>query len=117
MSSLARKFRTEEIQQPKKQIQPKVRKRLITKGEKFLYIAFACVICFFSVKIISNQTHIYKVNKEIQLMQNTIEKQEKNTEDLKAQVNELSNYKRVLETAKEQGLKNNANNVKVVQNQ
>ncbi|CEE01301.1 MULTISPECIES: cell division protein FtsL [Bacillaceae] len=114
MSNLAKKYQSVEIQQPKTLAKPKVKKNLFTKGEKVLYILFATVVCFFSVKIVSNQAHIYQVNKEIQQVEATIEKQEKVTEDLKAQMNEYSNYKRVMQEAKEQGLKNNADNVKVV---
>lgn len=116
MSNLARKYQVQEVQQPKKSFKPKVKKSLFTKGEKFLYIVFACIVFYFSTKIISNQAHIYEVNKEIQQVETTMTEQQKVTEDLKAQVNELSEYSRVLETAKKQGLKINENNVKVVQN-
>lgn len=90
------------------------KKSKVTKGEKFFYFVFAAVLCVFSVNIIGNQANIYQVNKEIQLIQTNIESQEKVTQDLQAQVNELSEYGRLLEAAKKQGLTMNDQNVKVV---
>ncbi|WP_026574788.1 cell division protein FtsL [Bacillus sp. UNC438CL73TsuS30] len=117
MSNLARKYQeqqqvTETVQE---KLKVKVKKSWLTPGEKVLGIAFAGMVCFGAVHMISNQSQIWQVNKSIQETTNSIEKQKKVNNDLKVQVSELSTYERIYEKAKEMGLVLNENNVKVVQ--
>lgn len=118
MSNLAKKYFQQEVVQP--QTKPDYRpstnkKRLkITKGEKYIYLLFG-IICFcLSYVIITNQTSIYKVNREIEAVNVKIDEQLRETEDLQSQVNVLLEYDRVLKVAKEKGLKLQNNNVKGV---
>lgn len=120
MANLARKLRQE--QQPQQMQQPqqapkKVRKQKswLSPGEKMLGIAFGAVVCFGSVHIISNQSSIYELNKEIQDTQVTIQEQQKSNSDLTIQVSELSQYDRIKDKARALGLELNEQNVKVVQ--
>ncbi|MCQ6273995.1 cell division protein FtsL [Bacillus sp. V3B] len=120
MANLARKLRQEQQTQQTQQA-PKVskkvqkQKRWLSPGEKILGIAFGVVICFGSVQIISNQSSIYELNKEIQDTQVTIQEQQKLNSDLTVQISELSQYDRIKEKARELGLELNEQNVKVVQ--
>lgn len=114
MSNLARKLQQREFQSPKKTEKPAVKKSKITKGEKFFYIMFIAILCIFSVEIIGNQASIYQVNKEIQMIQVEMDEQEKVTQVLQSQVDELRDYSRLLEEAEKLGLKMDENNVKSV---
>lgn len=93
----------------------KVRKSWLTPGEKILGVAFAGIVCFGAIHIISNQAKIYEVNKDIQKVEDKIKAQQQVNSDLQAQVKGLSNYQRIYEKAKKMGLQLNENNIKVVQ--
>jgi cell division protein FtsL len=116
MSNLAKKIQQEQeqrtIQEPKKKI---LKKAWFSPGEKILGLVFGAVVCIGAVQIISNQADIYKVNKEIQVTQASIQEQQKVNSDLEVQVSELSMYERIKEKAEKLGLEFNENNVKVVQ--
>jgi cell division protein FtsL len=120
MANLARKLRQEQETQETQQTQQapkKVRKRKswLSPGEKILGIAFGVVVCFGSVHIISNQSSIYELNKEIQDTQTMIQEQQKSNSDLTMQISELSQYDRIKDKARALGLELNDQNVKVVQ--
>jgi cell division protein FtsL len=124
MSNLARELEQQQ-QQRQKQQQPTqdiqkqkkaVKKSWLTPGEKFLSLAFAGLVCLGAVQMISNQAKIYKVNEDIQKVEDSIQNQTKVNADLKVQVSKLSNYSRISDKAKKMGLELNENNVKVVQN-
>lgn len=117
MANLARKLRQEQQTQQTQQAPKKVRKqkRWLSPGEKILGIAFGAVVCFGSVHIISNQSSIYELNKEIQDTQAMIQEQQKSNSDLTIQVSELSQYDRIKDKARALGLELNDQNVKVVQ--
>ncbi|OIK14040.1 cell division protein FtsL [Bacillus sp. MUM 116] len=117
MSNLARKYQEQQQVSESIQAKPKVivKKSWLTPGEKVLGIAFAGMVCFGAIHMISNQAQIWQVNKAIQESESTIEMQKKANNDLKVQVSELSTYERIYEKAKEMGLVLNENNVKVVQ--
>jgi cell division protein FtsL len=118
LSNLARKY-----QQQQKPAEPAIQERshiavkksMFTPGEKIIGLVFTGLVCFGAVHIISNQTEIYQVNKDIQDVQTSIKEQQKVNSDLQVQVKDLSNYNRILEKAKKMGLVLNQNNVKVVQ--
>ncbi len=117
MGNLARKYQQQQQVVPTEQEQrngnPK--KYLLTPGEKILGLAFAGMVCFGAIHLISNQAEIYQVNKDIQDVQTTMKEQQKVNSDLQVQVSELSNYQRIWDKAKKMGLALNENNVKVVQ--
>ncbi|MBS4189123.1 cell division protein FtsL [Bacillus sp. FJAT-49705] len=120
MGNLARKLQQEHRNQPQKQIvqtpkKAKARNPWLSPGEKLLGLAFAGIVCFGAVNIVSNQAEIYGLNKAIQDTKVSIQEQERVNGDLEMQVSELSTYERIWEKAKELGLKLNENNVKVVQ--
>jgi cell division protein FtsL len=114
MSNLARKYRQME-QQDTRPVQKRSSMRAgITKGEKLIYIIAVAIICLLSIKIIANQSSIYSMNKEIQIVQSRIDEQEQITDDLQARVDELTDYQHLLALAKELGLKIDENHVKSV---
>ncbi|MGM0840838.1 MAG: cell division protein FtsL [Bacillota bacterium] len=121
MSNLARKYEQQKVEKTNQSVQanPKrlseERRSVITPGEKILVAIFAAVFCFLAVQIVTTQAAIYDVNKDVQHVESTIEKQEKANNDLKLQVSELSRYERILEKAKELGLNLKEKNVKVVE--
>lgn len=121
MSNLARKYEQQKVEKTNQSVQanPKrlseERRSVITPGEKILVAIFAAVFCFLAVQIVTTQAAIYDVNKDVQHVESTIEKQEKANNDLKLQVSELSMYERILEKAKELGLNLKEKNVKVVE--
>ncbi|MFS0782402.1 cell division protein FtsL [Bacillus sp. 1P06AnD] len=92
-----------------------VHKAKVTLGEKVLVVAFALILVFLAVKIVSNQYSIYTINKDIQKAEASVDEQVKENNDLKVQVSELSRYERIWEKASKLGLKLDENNVKVVQ--
>lgn len=120
MGNLAYKYSTQQKKQqqqtpmksPKKVIKET---RKITLGEKCLCGLFIAFILFAGVKMISNQVTIYKTNKEIQILEASIQTQQKINNDLHVEKENLSSYERILTKAKELGLKLNEKNVKVVQ--
>lgn len=117
MSNLARKYQQQNPAEPtvQERSNSSIKKSLFTPGEKLIGLAFAGLVCFGAVHIISNQTEIYQVNKDIQDVQTKIKEQQKINSDLQVQVKDLSNYSRILDKAKKMGLELNENNVKVVQ--
>lgn len=115
MSNLARKIqqqRVDQIVQEEKQI--KIKKSWLTPGEKIIGVAFAGLVCFGAVHLISNQAKVYDMNKEIQIVQTKIKEQQKVNNDLQVEVKDLSKYERIYKEAKKMGLELNNNNIKVV---
>ncbi|KAB7669270.1 cell division protein FtsL [Bacillus sp. B1-b2] len=118
MSNLARKMQQESIQQQEVKSIKKVTKHaksLLSPGEKILGVTCAALICLGGVTIISNQSKIYDVNKEIQTTQSSIAVLEKSNKELDAQISNLSNFERLREVAEKLGLDFSKDNVKVVQ--
>ncbi|MGG1678814.1 cell division protein FtsL [Neobacillus sp. NRS-1170] len=120
MSNLARSLeqqqRVEKTVQDRSQIKIKIKKSWLTPGEKIIGVAFAGLVCFGAVHLISNQAKIYDINQDIQKVETKVEEQQKVNRDLQDQVSELSSYERIFEKAKKMGLLINENDVKVVQN-
>lgn len=118
MSNLARKLQQQDYQNEEQKHTVKraiIRtKSLLSPGEKVLGIAFIAIICFGGVKIVSNQSEIYQVNKEIQVTQSSINSIEKSNKELDTQVKELSSFERLREVASKLGLDFSKDNVKVV---
>ena len=105
MSNLARKLQHEQqqrtVQAPVKA--PVKRNSILTPGEKILMFVFGAMVCFGATFMVSKQAAIYEVNKEIQLMESSIQEQQKVNSDLEVQVSELSTYERIWEKAKQIG--------------
>ncbi|ETI67977.1 cell division protein FtsL [Neobacillus vireti] len=116
MSNLARNLERQQQVEHKveKQSQLKIKKSWLTPGEKIIGIAFAGLVCFGSVHLISNQANIYKINTEIQTIEAQVNEQQKVNSDLQVQVREMSTYERIRDKAKKMGLELNNDNVKVV---
>jgi cell division protein FtsL len=117
MSNLARNIeRQQQVEQTvKKQSQLKIKTSWLTPGEKIIGIAFAGLVCFGSVHLISNQAKIYNVNRDIQTVEGQVNEIQKVNNDLKVQVSEMSTYERIKAKAEKMGLVFNEKNVKVVQ--
>lgn len=120
MSNLARKQQYLEPQrqqntQTKQQPVSVHTRRSITLGEKVLGALLVAFIAIMAIKIISTQAAIYKVNRDIQNQQSSIQSQIKANNDLQTQVSDLSQYDRIKKKAEKLGLKLNENNVKVVE--
>ncbi|AQQ53799.1 cell division protein FtsL [Planococcus lenghuensis] len=93
---------------------PARRKKLITKGEKILYVSFLAMFIFSSILIIQNESSIRAAAQEIQMIEQSVEEVQKQNSDLSVQISELSTYEHIWSEAKSQGLKLNEQNVKVV---
>jgi cell division protein FtsL len=117
LSSIAKKIQEQQhsVSEQKIQTTVKVQKGKITFGELVLLCVLALALAFTGIKIISNQSAIYKTNKEIQQVEASIDNQSRVNSDLNVQVKEMSRYERIVKKAAELGLKLNENNVKVVQ--
>jgi cell division protein FtsL len=120
LNNTAVKVKIQEVQRREQQIRPnpkpkRKRKLRVTLGEKVILALFALFMAYTGIKMVSNQVAIYKVNRDIQKLEVTIQERTKYNNDLSVQVQELSTYERILEKAKELGLSLNENNVKVVQ--
>lgn len=117
MSNLAKTLQQETQQQTAIAPKPSVQRQpaWLSPGERILFFAFGILICIGAAFIVSKQAAIYEANKEIQLVESSIEEQQKVNSDLEMQISELSTYERIWEKAKELGLTLNENNVKVVQ--
>ncbi|MCC3357571.1 cell division protein FtsL [Bacillus sp. REN16] len=117
MGNLAYKVRQTENYQPNQspKTQPTRKKFRFSLGEKVLGIIFFAAVIFCAIHIISNQVSIYHTNIEIQKIEASINQQTKTNSDLYVQVQELSEYERLWEKARELGLDLKENNVKVVQ--
>jgi cell division protein FtsL len=97
--------------------QPVRKKSLITKGEKVLYLSFLAVFVMCAIMVLQNQSAIQASTQEIQTIEQSIDETVKQNTDLSTLVKEKSTYERIMGIAKEQGLKSNERNVKVVQGQ
>lgn len=123
MSNLAKKIQQEEqqhsYQQPSIAPKPVAPRKInwLSPGERILIFSFGVLFCIGAAFIISKQADIYQVNKEIQLVESSIQDQHKVNGDLEMQISELSRYERIKEQAEKLGLSLNENNVKVVQGQ
>lgn len=93
------------------------KRKLITKGEKFLYLSFIAAFVLCAVLVLQNQSVIQASSQEIQTIEHSIDEKVKQNTDLSVQVKELSNYERIWAKANERGLTLNERNIKVVPGQ
>ena len=89
-------------------------KRRVTKGEKILWSMAAITLLILSIMIVGKQAHIYENTKAVSDLEQKISTAEKTNKDLQVQVQDLQQPERIINFAKENGLKLNTNNVKLV---
>ncbi|MYL33042.1 cell division protein FtsL [Pontibacillus yanchengensis] len=118
MSSNARKLHVEQPERnTQKQTQEQVkvhvhRKRWVSTGEKFLYSLVSAAALAASVFVVSHASTTDQLNRDLQQLENKIDKQQVENENLKYEIKELSNPERILEIAKQNGLKVRQSKVK-----
>ncbi|MET3576895.1 cell division protein FtsL [Bhargavaea ullalensis] len=125
MALEARKFDYAYIQEPditrvpetEPDARPSRKRKLFTKGEKVLFVAFVAGLALFAVFLLQAQSAINATNKEVQIIQQEIAETSKHNTDLSIQVREKSTYERIWGKAQELGLTLNEKNVKVVPGQ
>ncbi|QTM99330.1 cell division protein FtsL [Sediminibacillus dalangtanensis] len=90
----------------KKQVKVKVqKKKWITTGEKFIYTIFSALLVgalYFSVSLSSSTDAL---NREVQQLEQQVERQQEINQNLEYKAKDLSNPDRILRIAKENGLK------------
>ncbi|WP_082234265.1 cell division protein FtsL [Halobacillus massiliensis] len=102
----ARNYQPIEQQQPKKQVKVKIQKKQwISTGEKALYSLATGVVIAASVFMVNFTSGTDTLNRDIQKMETKIEQQKASNENLAFEAKELSNPDRILQIAKENGLK------------
>lgn len=95
--------------EPKKQIKVKVRQKgWITKGEKFLYSAIGVILVAASFYLVSYASINDSLNRDVQSLEETIVSQQKTNNVLMFEIKELSKPDRIIEIAKDNGLKINS---------
>ncbi|GGG20985.1 hypothetical protein GCM10007425_14300 [Lysinibacillus alkalisoli] len=99
-------------QTPKQQPSHKPKKH--TKLEKFLFVFTLVLLLGLATLVVSRQTQIHAISRDIQAKEISIGKVQEQNSELKMQVNELSQPERIWEIAKSLGLTQNEHNVKVV---
>ncbi|MHC5251425.1 cell division protein FtsL [Listeria kieliensis] len=118
MSNVAYKSNLEpkriHTEQTEEQKQILVKRKRVTTGEKIIVAMAIVVVAVIAFQIIRVQASIYDVNQSVETTESKLSDQEKNNADLKVQANDLGRYERILQKAKEKGLKLDGDNVKVV---
>lgn len=93
-------------QERERQVKVKVHnKKWVTAGEKLLYTLFSGVIIAFSVFMVSFSSTTDSLNRDLQQLEQNVQKQQTYNENLKYKKKELSNPDRIIQIAKENGLK------------
>jgi len=96
--------------QPKKQQQKKIvirvkKKGWLTKGEKLIYAIFGVLLIGIGLYIVSFSSSTDALNRDLQTLEQQVQKQKIENESLQFEVRELSKPERITEIAKENGLK------------
>ncbi|MDC3412827.1 cell division protein FtsL [Aquibacillus sp. 3ASR75-11] len=92
--------------EPERQAKVKVnKKRWITPGEKALYALFGGIILVVLIFVVSFASSADALNRDVQNLQESVNKQRVQNESLEYKVKELSNPDRIIKIAKENGLK------------
>ena len=106
---------TQPTRQPKIERQPNVKKRkIITREEKFVYLAFIVVAAIMAVMVLHKQGDIQTATIDIQKVESSITDVSRQNADYKVQISEKSTFERIMAIAKERGLTLDEKNVKVV---
>ena len=106
---------TQPTQQPKIKRQANAKKRkIITREEKFVYLAFIVVAAIMAVMVLHKQGDIQTATIDIQKVETSITEVSRQNADYKVQISEKSTFERIMAIAKERGLTLDEKNVKVV---
>ena len=106
---------TQPTQQPKIKRQQIAKKRkIITREEKFVYLAFIVVAAIMAVMVLHKQGEIQTATIDIQNVEISINQVSAQNVDFKGQIAQKSTFERIMAIAKERGLALNEDNVKVV---
>lgn len=100
---------------PKQQVKVKIKSK-ISFGEKLIYMVLFVSLVLGLTFIVANNAKLFQMNHDIHKLEQSIQQQEKINSGLELQVSELSNPKRIIKIASEQGLTLNNNNVKIINN-
>lgn len=93
-------------QQPQKKIVVKVkRKSWVTKGEKIIYSLFCLGLIVASLYLVSYASKLDSINREVQKLEEEVHNQKIENESLYFEVSELSSPERIINIARENGLK------------
>ncbi len=120
MALAQRKYQTTHIREiepqevPKAHPQVRPSRKVISIGEKVLYVLFSTILVLFSTLILHTQAQINDTNIEVDTVGREITEIGKQNTELAILVKEKSTYEVIWEKAKELGLNLNENNVKVV---
>lgn len=96
----------EQTQAPKQKQIPVVRKTSwITRGEKVLYSVIGTCVIAAGLYTVSFSSSTDSLNRELQSLENTVQKQEVQNEGLRYEKKELSRPERITTIAKKHGLK------------
>lgn len=88
-----------------KQVVIKVRKQSwISKGEKVLYSLVGTCLLIAAILMVSFASSTDTINREVQALENNVQKQQVVNEGLLFEKKELSRPERIIKTAKENGL-------------
>lgn len=105
----AQQWRTEVTSpsiEPKKKIVVKVKRRgWVTRGEKIIYSFFAVGLIFACLYIVSYASKLDTLNREVQQLEQQVHNQKLENEALYFEVSELSSPERIIQIARENGLK------------
>lgn len=92
--------------QPQKKIVVKVKRQgWITKGEKIIYSFFCIGLIAVSLYLVSYASKLDQLNREVQRLEAEVHNQKIENETLYFEVSELSSPERIINIARENGLK------------
>lgn len=103
----ARNWQTNPSPNPSpKKVSVKVKKQgWVTKGEKVIYAFIAVLFIVTSVSMVSLSSSTDTINRELQQLETTVQKQRITNEGLAFEVKELSRPERIISIAENHGLK------------
>lgn len=107
-TNYARKWESPKVNEAKVQKQAKVKvqkQAWITKGEKILYSFVGVCLLIAGYFVVSYSSSTDTLNRELQSLEQTVEKQVGVNESLLFEIKELSKPERITKIAKENGLK------------
>lgn len=104
----ARSWQQEYIQPQERQKKVIVRvkkKSWLTKGEKIIYTFFGILLLIASIYIVSFSSSVDSLNRNVQTLETQLQQQKLENENLIFEVSELSKPERIINIAKDNGLK------------
>ena len=86
-------------------VKTKTHKQWITTGEKIIYSFFSVMIVVALIFVVGFSSNTDALNREVQQLEQNVKQQQLNNENLQIKVKEYSNPDRILQIAKDNGLK------------